>query len=429
MANNPFPAPLIVLFFTSSCFSSNAICKICCNSTTIHLAPCKYLPAHFYNNLTGLCVNGWRPRINFIGMVRIPLYLLCLVLLPLRLLAQDLSGVWVGILHNDSTNLDLHYEIVISGTGDKMTGYSYTNFIVNNRSYTGVKSVSVKKKFGKLHIEDEALVYNNYDFEPPKGIKQLSILELSNEEEMLFGNFQTSRTRQYAPVTGHIYLLKKPDPSVSKLMEILTGIQKSADLSFVPKTTAPTVQATAPVVKENKVPEKPVAVVTKTETTSHKETVTKTPAAETTKPVQPANTTVTTAANKPVQATRNMQKELETRKVETVQTIFFQSDSLVLELYDNGYVDGDSVSIIVNNQPLFPNLRLSEKAILKQLVITPSMGDSISLVMFAENLGSIAPNSGLAIIRDGKTQHRITFSGDLQRNAGIILRRKKNLTE
>lgn len=465
--------------------------------------------------------------------------ILILLLLPLQVFSQDLAGLWVGVLHNDNTETDLHYEVVISDYDGKFHGFSYTNFIVDGRSFTGVKSLTVNKRFGKFYIEDENLVYNNYDFEAPKGVKQLSILELSDEEDMLSGRFTTSRNKQYGkPVTGRIHMLRKKDLAVSKLLEILKALQMTASLSFLdrevtasskadkevkptavpvtetrtiasikaekekPETNQPVVAVTTPVDKTTAqtttattttvVKEQPIAVtpppVRKTpvqaETTSSKPVVKEQPVAvvtsppvrktppqtqtETTKPVikeqpvavntppvqknivqtQPETTkpvvkeqpvavkeqavaipvpntvNATTVAEKSATA-KKVEQDLAKRNLELVQTIHFSSDSLLLELYDNGYVDGDSVSIVLNGKAFISNIRLSEKAERKMIYITPEMGDSVNLVMFAENLGTIGPNSGLAILHDGKTQHKITFSGDLQKNAAIVLRRKK----
>jgi hypothetical protein len=35
--------------------------------------------------------------------------------------------------------------------------------------------------------------------------------------------------------------------------------------------------------------------------------------------------------------------------------------------------------------------------------------------MYAENLGSIAPNTGLLVVKDGSNQYEVRFSGDLQK--------------
>jgi hypothetical protein len=66
-----------------------------------------------------------------------------------------------------------------------------------------------------------------------------------------------------------------------------------------------------------------------------------------------------------------------------------------------------------------------ERAINKTIYLTPDMGDSLSVVMYAENLGSIPPNTGLLVIRDATRIYEIRFSGDLQKNSAIILVRKK----
>jgi hypothetical protein len=118
--------------------------------------------------------------------------------------------------------------------------------------------------------------------------------------------------------------------------------------------------------------------------------------------------------------------ELAKRKIETIRTVEFRSDSLVLTLYDNGVVDGDTVSVLLNGKNIMPHQGLSTKAINKTIYITPDMGDSLQLIMYAENLGSIPPNTGLLIIHDGEEIYQIRFAGDLQKNAAIVLRRKKN---
>ncbi|MEO7291459.1 MAG: hypothetical protein ABIW34_00040, partial [Ginsengibacter sp.] len=118
--------------------------------------------------------------------------------------------------------------------------------------------------------------------------------------------------------------------------------------------------------------------------------------------------------------------ELAKRKIETIRTVDFKSDSLMLTLYDNGEVDGDTVSVLLNGKNIMPRQGLSTIAINKTIYITPDLGDSLQLIMYAENLGSIPPNTGLLIIHDGADTYQIRFAGDLQKNSAIILRRKKN---
>ncbi len=114
------------------------------------------------------------------------------------------------------------------------------------------------------------------------------------------------------------------------------------------------------------------------------------------------------------------------RKMNNTQSVFFESDSLVLTLYDNGEVDGDTVSVLMNGEIIFAKEGLSTKANSKTIYAGKGMQDSLSLVMYAENLGSIPPNTGLLIIMDGEKRYEVRFSADLKTNAAILLRRKKD---
>jgi hypothetical protein len=117
--------------------------------------------------------------------------------------------------------------------------------------------------------------------------------------------------------------------------------------------------------------------------------------------------------------------EISLRKIETIETVEIFQDSLVLSLFDNGTIDGDTVSVLINGIVVWPMVGLLEKAANKTIYLTPEMGDSISVVMYAETLGNIPPNTGLLVVRDGKINHEIRFSGDLKKNSAIILKRKK----
>lgn len=117
--------------------------------------------------------------------------------------------------------------------------------------------------------------------------------------------------------------------------------------------------------------------------------------------------------------------ELDKRVTKSDQSFYFENDSLVLTLYDNGDVDGDTVTVIMNGNVIFSKAGLSTKAHTKTVYITPNM-DSVKLVMYAESLGEIPPNTGLLIVNDGEKRYDVRFSADLSTNAAIVLRRKKN---
>jgi hypothetical protein len=116
--------------------------------------------------------------------------------------------------------------------------------------------------------------------------------------------------------------------------------------------------------------------------------------------------------------------EIEKRVTKSDQSFYFESDSLLLTLYDNGEVDGDTVTVLMNGNVIFSKVGLTAKANSKTIYITSNM-DSVNLVMYAESLGEIPPNTGLLIVNDGEKRYDVRFSADLKTNSGIILRRKK----
>jgi hypothetical protein len=127
----------------------------------------------------------------------------------------------------------------------------------------------------------------------------------------------------------------------------------------------------------------------------------------------------------PVKAPIASAVDLAIRKTETIQRVLFKSDSLVLSLYDNGEIDGDTVSVVMNGKVIMAQQRLTANAITKTIYITPDLGDSLQLIMYAENLGSIPPNTGLLILQDGDDRYEIRFAGDFQKNSAIILKRRR----
>lgn len=111
------------------------------------------------------------------------------------------------------------------------------------------------------------------------------------------------------------------------------------------------------------------------------------------------------------------------RKSEFTQAVNFKSDSLVLSLYDNGEIDGDTVSVYLNGEVIMARQGLKASAIKKTIYVTKGNED-FTLVLFADNLGKYPPNTGLLVVHDGDEVYNLRFSSDFQKNAGIVFRRK-----
>jgi hypothetical protein len=112
------------------------------------------------------------------------------------------------------------------------------------------------------------------------------------------------------------------------------------------------------------------------------------------------------------------------RKSEFSQIVSFKSDSLELSLYDNGEIDGDTVSVFMNGEVIMSRQGLKASAIKKTIYITPGNED-FALVLFAENLGKYPPNTGLLVVHDGEDVYNLRFSSDFQKSSGIVFRKKK----
>lgn len=105
----------------------------------------------------------------------------------------------------------------------------------------------------------------------------------------------------------------------------------------------------------------------------------------------------------------------ESRTIKDVKTIQVKSNKVEVDIYDDGDVDNDIVSLYFNKKLLVDKKSLSTNPQSVTLTIEP--GKPNELLLFAENLGTIPPNTALMIITDGKTRHEVRLSADLKNNA------------
>jgi hypothetical protein len=112
------------------------------------------------------------------------------------------------------------------------------------------------------------------------------------------------------------------------------------------------------------------------------------------------------------------------REKEVSSEITVESDSLQVDFYDNGEVDGDSISIFYNDKLIAFNRILSAKAI-HFTVGLDTTREVNEITMFADNLGSIPPNTALMLVYDGKKRYETRLTSTLRKNASVLIRRKK----
>ena len=134
------------------------------------------------------------------------------------------------------------------------------------------------------------------------------------------------------------------------------------------------------------------------------------------------------AANEPVELTAGYvnplnfaaEKEivLEDRKNNLIKEIIVDNDSISVTLYDNGVVDGDSITLIYNDKILTTHQLLTDKPLTFYIKIAPGTQRN-ELHMYAENLGSIPPNTALMIIYDGNKRYEVNIKSTEKTNGSV----------
>lgn len=109
---------------------------------------------------------------------------------------------------------------------------------------------------------------------------------------------------------------------------------------------------------------------------------------------------------------------LELRKNELVKEIFVDTGRIKLDFYDNGQIDGDTISVYVNNSPVVSRQMLKAQPITTYIKI--DLRRTVQeVIMVGENLGTIPPNTALMIVNVGDTRYQLYLTSDDKKNAMV----------
>ena len=100
-----------------------------------------------------------------------------------------------------------------------------------------------------------------------------------------------------------------------------------------------------------------------------------------------------------------------------------ESDTLKVDFYDNGEIDGDSISVFYNDKLIAFNRILSTRSVHFDIPLD-STKEINEITMFADNLGTIPPNTALMIVNDGKKRYEIRLTSNLEKSATIKIKKK-----
>ncbi len=360
--------------------------------------------------------------------------------------AQDFTGQWKGEFIDKSSAFTgwggdrCEYVLELECSGTKVTGYSYTYFSDGGKRYYTICKLSgtVDKASKSVEVKEIERTKTNV----PVTIRNcFQIHRLTyfkkDDQQSLEGSWVPIPNQQGDCGFGTTILsrrvlqknpayLNNPVTKTKPVVKPKTTPPASPIVKAVPKKTPPAVakkKPAAPIVKTTpkKVTAPPVIKKdTKKSTTPiivkvapDKKINTEPKAVVTNDLPKPPPVIKTTPAQEIV-----VNDAYKKRNSELIKTIEIDSTSFTVDLYDNGEIDGDSISLFFNGKLLLSHKRLSDKAI--RLTLNVDANQPVNeLIMYAENLGTIAPNTALMLVNDGENRYEVRISSDLQKS-GVI---------
>jgi hypothetical protein len=288
--------------------------------------------------------------------------------------SQMVTGVWKGKINRQKV------ELKIIQQGDSLVGTSYYYESTNNYRRYSIRGYFDPNTNSTVWWDDQLLDEKSGRFSmgSPGKIPMLSRADFNcpgSGKMMLNGNAYDKDEED--KIKGAVDLDKINSPQFADewddIIENYTTGSNDPDL-------IDSVAAIAGRLKQ--IPEEPIASipVQKPVAQIHQQ--------QTVPDVKIKPVTTSPAPAKPL----TIEEKFVSRKKIFTKDIPLAGDSIELRFYDNGEIDGDSISLFLNDQLVFTHLLLSGKAHIIKLAIR-ELKDNNELTMVAENLGRIPPNT------------------------------------
>lgn len=371
---------------------------------------------------------------------------------------QNLSGQWSGSFAtaNDPFGGKTEYVMELEVKGDRVDGFSYTYFMISGKRHYVICRLegSYDKGSKSVIVTEIEKVKSNTppDFKDLFQTHRLTYLR-QTDREVLEGKWRPASEKE-PPQNGITSLERRslaklktsaPTPDITKRTPLGTAPDNNNSRRN-PLGTAPT-SAEKTIAANRTPPSNPQpqqTQVIKPPKPQNQPPVVATPriqpptAGTRERPIEPTSTVIaktdpgkptplppsTTTSAAPV-ITDNNTGRIEQRTKRYIEVIELDVPQFRVELYDNGQVDGDTVSLFFNNRLMVAQKRLSTTPIALDLVLDKNRPDN-ELVMYAENLGSIPPNTALMVVtvRDKRYEVNITSTEDV--NGAVRFRLKQD---
>ncbi len=343
--------------------------------------------------------------------------LVILVMLGTQLRAQDLTGVWRGHFRSNNRmlqlmNLDDRYKFEVQldqrGKAFKGVTYSYktTEFygkaVAKGTIHTGTRKVLLEE----LKIVEVRMMQGN------DACVMTCFLQYSRNgrEEFMEGTYVSMNTRDSTDCgRGTVFLRKVVNSDFYKEPFL---VQREKELRNAPPPDRPSAPP-APSPGKNEIAGK-----------DRKENK---PPNKTTQPLPDQPSRPVEPKAMPPKNTPSIENSkeplvippvLRTRENELITTFKVNTREVIINLYDNGTIDKDTVSVYLNKQLVISRKMLSLSPITLKITLDEN-NTTQELVMVAENLGDIPPNTSLMVVKAGKQTYEARITSTEQKNAVV----------
>ena len=345
---------------------------------------------------------------------------------PMTAPAQDLTGIWRGYF-NTYSGEDYKFEIQIEQTkSNRISGVSYS--YLDTRFYGKAALTGNFNKVGKAALIQEI---KTVELKMSGGsyaciMKCSFIYTRSGNEEFLDGTYTSTfektdslmgirRGEDCGGGTIHLRRVVQSDFYVEPFLREKQFRRPPPVQNNPPANT--TKPATKPPVNQRKPAAKPPVKKPAAKPPVNKK-VTNTTAGKDSLVVKKA-TTIIQPKDRPKIAP--MPVITRSRENELVKTFTVSDDEVIVKFFDNGEIDNDTISVYLDGKPIITNQRLSTVPITVKIKMTEDNPEH-TLVMVAENLGRIPPNTSLMIVQDGNNRYQASITSTEQKNAMVRFR-------